>query len=615
MKKKFIAILLCGVLFTGCGNVATVDIPELLTPVGKSVSEATLERKDLYTTTVVNGEVIGDTTEYSFPSGGRISVIYKKLGDRVYKGELIADMDSSSAQGNVSAINDDIRELKSAFEYKLKELEEANRDPQISWQDKEMNDLKIRQYKERNEATMERLNAELEEAKEKLAGTSIYAEADGDVTAVSGRSGGWIQGNTPFIAVVNSDKKYIVCSYIEDELLDDAKVCYTLCNGKQIPLTKVDSYPVEEPLYTRFTVPDESLFYIGDYAPIIVISDFIEKALTVPKDAVYNDDNGDYVYLTTDGNRTKKYVTLGFEGINDYEVLEGLGEKDRVYMKDDSTTSSKKTVTKRGNFVITTKAKASSNYSTQTSISVEKLFGTQIFEGFNFQTYEKIEKGQVIGSYHEIVDEDYVAETKFSLSLALMQKEYEKIAELENTLEDIEEAVHRKDIIAPYDGIMTSTERIYKGSTINNGRICNFASTDNLLLSADNSGNAFRYGQTVTVEAIIDGKNIYGTGRVLSASRVGLIGNYNTSTAYIRVDDEWQHLAFGANRMLYVDNVVVEDVVLIPVTGVMTYNGNLTVLSEEDGKLKRSRFVNGRKGSDYYWAVDGVDADLTIYFE
>ncbi len=615
MKKKFIAILLCGVLFSGCGNVIVADIPELLTPVGKSVSESMPERKDLYTTTVVNGEVIGDTTEYSFPNGGRISVIYKKLGDRVYKGELIADMDSSTAQGNVSAVNDEIRELESSVEYKIKELSKANEDPKISWQDKEMNELKIRQLKERYEASMKKLDEKLEEAKKKLAGTSIYAEADGDVTAISGRTGGWIQGNTPFVAVVNGDKKYIVCSYIEDEVLDKAKVYYTLCDGKQIPLTKVDSYPVEEPAYTRFSVPDESLFFIGDYAPIIIIGDFIENALTVSKDAVYNDDKGNYVYVTTDGNRTKQYVTLGFEGINDYEVLEGLKENDKVYMKDDSTTSSKTASTKRGNFVITTKAKASSNYSAQTAISVERLFGTQIFEGFNFQTYQKIEKGQVIGSYYEIIDEDYLAETKFSLSLALMQKEYEKIAELENTLEDIDEAMNRKDIVAPYDGIMTSTERIYRGSTINNGRICNYASTDNLLLSVENSSNAFRYGQTVTVEAIIDGKNIYGTGRVLSASRIGLIGNYNTSTAYIRVDDEWQQLAFGANRMIYVDNVVIEDVIMVPVVGVMTYNGNLTVLSEEDGKLKRSRFVNGRKGSDYYWAVDGVKEDLTIYFE
>ena len=85
--RRLITILLCGFLFAaGCNGADNQEVPELLTPVGKSVSETGLERKDLYTLNVYNGEVLADITEYAFGIGGRVSGVYKKIGDRVYIG-------------------------------------------------------------------------------------------------------------------------------------------------------------------------------------------------------------------------------------------------------------------------------------------------------------------------------------------------------------------------------------------------------------------------------------------------------------------------------------------------------------------------------------------------
>jgi multidrug efflux pump subunit AcrA (membrane-fusion protein) len=614
--RRLLTILICCVLLAaGCGNAETQEVPELLTPVGKSVSETEAVRKDLYNISVYNGEVLADIKEYSFGISGRVSGVYKKMGDRVYPGDLLADMDSASAQAAVSEVLDKINEIKSSCNYEIEKLRKENSDPKITWQEKEMNDLKISQQKQVLDEAVSKLDEMLENAREKLASTSVYAEEGGEVIAVASNSGRWVGGNTNIMAVANSEKKFIVCDYIDDETFGKANEVYTLLGGKKIALTRINSFPEEEPVYTRFSVPDESLFYIGDYAPVIILSDLTENVLTVPKDALYSDAAGKYVYAVTEGNRTKTYVTLGIEGLNDYEILEGLKEGDKVFLKDDTTASARSSMTKRGDFVITTRAKASSNYSTQTTLTADRTYGTLVFKGFNFTTFEPIKKGEIIASYFEAVEPDYVAETRFSLKLALLQKDYERIAELENTLEDLEEAMTSRNVTAPYDGMLIATERIYKGSGISNGRIGTFASTENLLLTVDNSSNAFRYGQTVTVEAVVNGETVKGTGRIISASRTGLMGNYNTSTAYVKVDEEWEYLCFGASRFVSTDNIVVEDVILVPVDGVTTYNGNLTVLSREDGKLKRLRFVNGRKGSDYYWAADGVGEGLNIYYE
>ncbi len=614
--RRLITILLCIVMLTaGCGNAREEDIPELLTPVGKSVSETEVKRKDIYDTTVINGEVQADVTEYAFGTSGRVAGVYKKVGDSIYKGDLLADMDNASALAAVSEITDRINEVKGACNYEIEKLVKENENPNISPQDKEMNELKIRQQREVLDTSIEKLNVILENANEKLKATSIYASNSGDVIAVSSGSGNWIAGGAGIIAVANPEKKFIVCDKINEDTLEAADEIYTLNGGNKIPLTLYDSFPEEEPQYMRFTVPDESIFYVGDYAPIIVIGDVKKDVLTVPKEAVYNDVKGDYVYEINDGIRVKKYIDLGKEGINDFEVVGGLSDTDRVYLKDDSTTSAKMTATKRGNFIITTRARASSSYSARTNLSAERSFGELVFKGFNFSTFQNIKKGDIIASYYESVDPDYIAETEFALKLALMQKDYETTAELENTIEDIEEAVTSKEIVAPYDGFLISTERLYKGSGIPNGRIGVYASTENMLLTVDNSSNAFRYGQTVTVEATVDGATIKGTGRVISASRVGLVGRYNTSTAYIKVDEEWEYLCFGASRFVSTNNILVEDVVLVPVEGVVNYKGELTVLMEEDGKLKRLGFVNGRKGNDYYWAADGVTEGLDIYYE
>ena len=55
-----------------------------------------------------------------------------------------------------------------------------------------------------------------------------------------------------------------------------------------------------------------------------------EQALAVPAAAVYTDDNGDYVYILEKRKAVKRYVTIGVEGTDSVEIMDGLSDSDKV---------------------------------------------------------------------------------------------------------------------------------------------------------------------------------------------------------------------------------------------------------------------------------------------
>ncbi len=617
MKKRVISLILtflC-VLSAGCGKNVYEDVPELITPVGKSISETEAIRTDLYTTTVINGEVIPNVTEYGFESTGIVTYIYVEIGDYVKEGDVLAEIDSTSAQAEISSIQDSIDEIEEQYDFEIRKLQEENSKSSTTWQQKELNELIISQYERLKEERTVTYNENLEHAKEKLLKTKIIAKEDGAVTAMNLTVGRWAYEGNACIAVANESEQFIICKAVDEDLLKNANRVFTLSGGNAYTLTFVKNDKEEDPEYTYYTVPGLRLSS-GDYAPVIVISDYIEQAVAVPNDCIYEESKKYFVYVIEDGTRVKKNVTPGFKGINYTEILEGVSEGDKIYIKEEASTSSHTAVAAKGDFAITNKVKTTTKYSTQQQISAAKNYGTIVFNGFVAKTYTRIKKGDLIATYTEFINEDTIAETKFALEYAKLSNEWEEIAYYENMIEDMEESMGTREIYAPYDGMIISVSEVYPGGNIgSDGKICVYAGVDKLLLSVDNANNAFRYGQTVLLTANVGGKEIQCNGTVITASNTGLSSRLTTKTALIEVDPGNEELYFNNTVFASVNTVAIEDVVMIPVDSVKQENGELIVLiADENGELKKTRFVNGRKGQSYYWAVDGILGGQEIYY-
>lgn len=69
---------------------------------------------------------------------------------------------------------------------------------------------------------------------------------------------------------------------------------------------------------------------IGLEANIKIITAQKTNTLSVPYNAVYSDDAGDYVYVLESGKAIRKSISLGAEGDELYEVLDGISEGEEV---------------------------------------------------------------------------------------------------------------------------------------------------------------------------------------------------------------------------------------------------------------------------------------------
>ncbi len=614
MKRSAVIILILCCLFTGCAKKNIYDVPELITPAGKSISETDVERRDLYKTTVINGEVLPETTEYAFSLGGRVAVVYFSVGDHVNPGDVLAELDDTNARAELSAVQDEYDEINDQFDFEIDKLKKENEAEGATWQSKELNDLMISQYEELRKEKLQSVGERLETAKNNLAKTKVTAVKEGYVTAVGAQAGRYIYTGSPVMAVSSEDEHYVICDYIDQDKLKNAVRVFTILGGVTADVRFLKNDDEDSPTHSYFTV-DDTVIYSGDYAPVVIISDLHENVIAVPNECLYKDEGGRYVYLVSDNTRVKTYVTTGFEGLNHTEITEGLSDTDRIYIKEEAHGTSHSVDAKLGDFVITTKARARVNYMEQTSLNAVCYHGTLIFKGFNYSTFEMIKKGDVIATYEETVDEDYIAECKFALELAKLQEDAYSIAFYENLLQDIEECTGTREITAPYDGMIISMENVYNGSGIqSSGKVCTFASVDSLELTADNSNNAFRYGQTVVVEAAVNGKTQYGTAHVLTASQTGLTGGLSQKTALLKLDEGFEYLYFGSSLYASVNNVVVENVVLVNVDAVVQAGSTPVVLVSENGEVTKTCFVTGRKGNEYYWAADGIEPGAELVY-
>ena len=111
MKRSLCIILGVLMLFSGCGK-KTEEIPELIEPVGKSISETAVVKTDLYKTTVINGEIVPDVTQYAFFANGRLTLLNVSVVDYVKVGDILAEVDETNAQAELSLVTDEYDEIR-----------------------------------------------------------------------------------------------------------------------------------------------------------------------------------------------------------------------------------------------------------------------------------------------------------------------------------------------------------------------------------------------------------------------------------------------------------------------------------------------------------------------
>lgn len=338
MKEKKRGVLLAGIaLATVClaGCAETEEMEEtiaLLTPAEAVVDVETVLYRDLYVLTTKDAEIAPHTEELSFEAGGRVAHVYVEIGSEVKKGDLLLEQEEDgvkTAAGN--AIDKYLSEKKTYVDT----VKNARKKIAASTdkEEKEWYALLIRQAEEIWTMQEPVLQAAWEEAKAKVGFSKIYAPYDGVITACASQ-GDTLAAGQPAVAVADPNRQYVMVSgYTAPSAYAAYEKVYAIVNGKETKLTYVEERMEEESSYTYYVAEEKENAKIGDFVLVCMVSDYYADALSIPNNAVYKDSNGSYVYLIEEDSRVRRDVQTGYKNDAYTEILDGLEEGDRVYVK------------------------------------------------------------------------------------------------------------------------------------------------------------------------------------------------------------------------------------------------------------------------------------------
>ena len=179
-------------------------------------------------------------------------------------------------------------------------------------------------------------------AKENLikGGAGVTVEYDGIVTESFIKAGTMVQKGSPLFTVEDSKNikvdvgisKYDI-GKIEVGQRAEIDIAGSVYAGKVTEIKRVaktgNSDKAKVTVCVKFDSPDEKV-YLGLEADVTIYTNEKQRALTIPSEAYYADDDGDYCYIIDEGAIKKQYITVGLESDDRIEVAMGLKEGDLV---------------------------------------------------------------------------------------------------------------------------------------------------------------------------------------------------------------------------------------------------------------------------------------------
>ena len=337
MRKKRnslypLLFMLTAICFAGCGKDAKQDEIELMAPVEAVVDIETVMYRDLYTVSTRDAELAPYTEELMFEAGGNISKLYVKVGSVVKKGDLLAEQEEEGVRNAADSALTKYMTEKKVYVDAIKDAKKKLA-TKLSKEEKEWQELLMAQAEELWTMQEPVLWTAWEEARAKLGNSRIYAPYDGVVTACL-TEGVNVAAGQPVLALADPERLYItVGSYLPPSEYGNYEKVYGIINGTETELTYVEELMEEEGTLTYYTAEDYQGAEMGDFILVSMVSNYHPQVLSIPNNAVYRDSTGSYVYLLEEDTRVRRDVVTGYSGNVYVEILEGLQEGDRVYVK------------------------------------------------------------------------------------------------------------------------------------------------------------------------------------------------------------------------------------------------------------------------------------------
>ena len=298
-----------------------------------------VSRQDLADAITISGSIDAqEKAELRFQGSGQLSWIKAKEGDSVKKWQALAGLDPRQLQKQLELDANNFLTTRTNFDDTSKDYKDSILTDEVR------NAIKRNQYTLNNSI----LNYELQEISLKYA--TLTSPINGIITNVEQPvSGINITPANASISIINPQTIYFR-SKIDQEDVNKIKV------GTQAVL-KIDSYSDEKidskityiaftptagessTVYqVKFEIPNvknaDLKYRIGMDGDAKIIMSESKNALTLPLEAIYDDNGTKYVLVKTDDNKIiKRNIKTGIESDTDVEIKEGLTDNESVIIK------------------------------------------------------------------------------------------------------------------------------------------------------------------------------------------------------------------------------------------------------------------------------------------
>lgn len=280
----------------------------------------------------VQGTVKSDQNVALHPElGGTTTKIYVKEGQRVTKGQILAQLDAS-------VINNSIAQLKTQYNLAKTTFERQER----LWNQKIGSEIQFLQAKAQKESIESNLNVLYAQAKK----MKIIAPYNGTIDAIFGKVGAIAPPQMPFLRIVNLSKVYVESEITETYLNNIKKgteaIIYFPSLNKEITskITQVGNYinPSNRSFKTRVNINNKDASIKPNLLASIKLKDFEATGIIIPNYLIQKDQqNNTFVYTLQKNENNhivvKKAIEVAKEYNNQSYISKGLAATDLIIDK------------------------------------------------------------------------------------------------------------------------------------------------------------------------------------------------------------------------------------------------------------------------------------------
>ena len=288
----------------------------------------------------VQGTVKADKSVEIHPEmGGTVQRIYVKEGQRVSRGQTLAQLDASVVNNNIAQLQVQLNLAKTSFERQER-----------LWKQKIGSEMQFLQAKAQKDGLEQNLNTLYAQAKK----MKIIAPFSGTIDEIFAKVGALSSAQMPFLRIVNLNKVYIESEITETYLKNIKKgtqvvVSFpSLHTEVQSKITQVGNFinPNNRSFKARIELKNKDKSIKPNLLADVKINDFKATGIAIPSYLIQKDvDENSYVFVLTKNDSSnykaiKTILTIGEKYNNESFITEGLKEGDLIIDKGARTVKS-----------------------------------------------------------------------------------------------------------------------------------------------------------------------------------------------------------------------------------------------------------------------------------